>query len=225
MRPPILCLVTDRRRLLVPPDPAGAARLAALLERLGWACAAGVDLVQIREPDLPGRRLEELVARAVALAAGTPTRIVVSGRVDVALAAGAAGTHLPADGPDTARVRAIAPPGFLLGRSVHSAEEAAAWEARGGLDYLIFGTVCPTPSKPGLRRVAGIGGLARAVASCGLPVLAIGGVAIETIPDLARAGAAGFAAIGLFAAARSERDFASAVASARRLFDTSRPIP
>ncbi len=224
MRSPIFCLVTDRRRLADASLPSTGED--ALVRQVRWAAASGVDLVQIRERDLPGAQLETLVARCVEAARGTPTRVLVNERVDVAVAAGAAGVHLPGTGPEAARLRPVVPPSFVIGRSVHSAGEAAAAEARGGLDYLILGTIFPTASKPGLDRPAGLDELARAATACRLPVLAIGGVTHATIPAVAQAGAAGIAAIGLFAATdEDEAAWRERVVEARRLFDRSRRIP
>jgi thiamine-phosphate diphosphorylase len=99
-----------------------------------------------------------------------------------------------------ARVRAICPQGFLVGRSVHARDEAIAAAAAGGLDYLLFGTVFATTSKPG-RAPAGLDALAEVASAVTIPVLAVGGVTPDTVNEVVLAGAAGFAAIGMFAAA------------------------
>lgn len=141
-----------------------------------------------------------LVHRCVAAVAGTRTRLVVNDRVDVALAAGAHGVHLPGHGVPAARVRRIVPQGFLIGRSVHHASEAARVSKEGGLDYLVFGTVFATASKAGVAP-AGVHGLAAAAAAVPLPVLGIGGVTVDRASAVARSGAAGAAAIAMFAEA------------------------
>ncbi len=224
MPAPIFCLVTDWRRLAA--DWGASCGFDAVVRQVGWAAASGVDLVQIREPDLSAAQLEALVARCVDAARGTATRVVVNDRADVAIGAGADGVHLPAMAPAAAAVRTIAPSSFLIGRSVHSVEEALTVEAAGGLDYVILGTVFRTPSKPGLDQPLGVGEVARAAAACRLPVLAIGGVSAATIPAVARTGAAGIAAIGLFAGPDVGEDaWHQRVLEARHLFDTSRGIP
>lgn len=205
-RRPLLCLVTDRRRLVSAREDDHAA-CAALLAQVREAAEAGIDLVQIREPDLSTDRLFDLVTRAVALVSPShPTRIVVNDRLDVALAAGAHGVHLRGVSVDAPRVReaiARARTGsdageFLVGRSVHGVDEATAAEAAGGLDYLILGTIFATASKPGLTTLAGLDTLRAAARVCRLPILAIGGVTRENARQVVDAGAAGFAAIGLF---------------------------
>lgn len=172
----------------------------ALRRRASVAARAGVDAIQVREPELEGGELLALVEEVLGAASGTDTRVLVNRRVDVALAAGAHGAHLPARGADPRRVRAIVPPGFLLGRSVHDAAEAAVVGREGVCDYLVFGTVYPSASKPAGHPVAGLAALRGAGASARVPVLAIGGVTPQRAAELAAAGASGAAAIGLFAA-------------------------
>jgi thiamine-phosphate pyrophosphorylase len=159
-----------------------------------------VDLVQVRERGLEDRSLLALVEGVREAIAGTGARLLVNDRVDVALAAEADGVHLPASAVACARIRSIVPDGFLVGRSVHTLGEAVAAAADGGCDYLIFGTVFESRSKPAGHAVAGLDALADVCAAVPLPVLAIGGITAERVPDIVRAGAAGLAAIGLFAA-------------------------
>jgi len=200
---PCLCLVTDRSRL-PPPSPEQLAHppaLRALADRLTLAGQAGVDLLQIREPDLSAADLAGLVrdvrTRLADTVTGAAARLVVNERVDVALAAEADGVHLKSDSIPTALVRRFVPAGFLVGRSVHSVDEARAAEAEGA-DYVIFGTVFPSGSKPRGHRTAGLEALAAVTQAVHVPVLAIGGISLNTVAAAAEAGAAGVAAIGLF---------------------------
>lgn len=188
---PVVCLITDRARL--------DGDEAALVRRVRVCAQAGVHLVQVRERDMADAALVGLVARVVGAVRGTRTRVLVNDRADIALVAGAHGVHLRADSAPAARVRAVAPPGFLLGRSVHDAEDAQRMAAEGAVDYLLFGTVFATVSKPG-RPAAGVDALRAAVGRApAVPLLAVGGVTLETLPRLKDSGCAGFAAIGLFA--------------------------
>jgi thiamine-phosphate pyrophosphorylase len=187
---PVLCLITDRRRL-------GASWEEALVKRVRTAAAAGVHLVQVRERDLDGGPLTRVVAACVEAVRGTSTRVLVNDRFDVALAAGAHGVHLRGDSFPAPRVAARAPAGFLIGRSVHSVAEALAAAEADALDYLIFGTVFDSGSKPG-RSPAGLGELSRVASVTRIPVLAIGGITAENIADVMAAGAAGAAAITMF---------------------------
>lgn len=220
----LLCLVTDRLRLS---DGDDGRSTEAVVEQVAEATRAGVDLVQVREPDLDGRRLYDLTVACVRAARGSSTRIIVNDRLDVALAAGADGVHLRSGSGPAARLRQTVPDGGLVGRSVHRAAEAAAAEAAGGLDYLVVGTIFPSRSKPTGETMIGIAGLAHAVEGVRLPVLAIGGISLSSIPQIVKAGARGLAAIGLFMPdeAAPHGGISGVVSAARRLFDTSRAIP
>jgi thiamine-phosphate diphosphorylase len=184
---PIACMVTDRIRIA---DPT----LALLVAHVRIAAAAGVQLVQVRERDLDGRALFELARLAIDAVRGTAARILINDRLDVAIAAGAHGVHLRSTSFSPSRARAIVPPGFLIGQSVHSAADAAA--ARGA-DYLLFGNVFETGSKPG-KPAIGLDALADVVRATPVPVLAIGGVTAERVPEVLAAGAAGYAGISMF---------------------------
>jgi thiamine-phosphate pyrophosphorylase len=192
-------LITDRRRLVPGGGDFGRVR-ACLVAQVRHAVEAGVDAVQVRERDLEARELADLVAELVGLTAGSRTRIIVNDRVDIALACGAGGVHLRADSMSPEAVRTIAPSGFIIGRSVHTVDEAVAAKAA---DYLIAGTVWATPSKPGgaLLGLAGFAAIAHAVV---IPTLGIGGVTVERAGAIAAAGGAGVAAIGLFLGRESQ---------------------
>jgi thiamine-phosphate diphosphorylase len=213
----VFCLVTDRTRC----DDEDR-----LVDIVGHAASAGVHLVQVRERDLEAKRLCELVGRCVAAAHGTRTRILVNDRFDVAIAAGAHGVHLPSHGVAARRLRRLCPPGFIIGRSVHAAEEAKAVVADGGVDFLVFGTVFSSTSKPDVAP-AGLDALRGVVSSVPVPVLAIGGVTIERIRSLAAAGASGVAAISLFSEAASHGldRLQTVVAQASVAFDTPPGVP
>ena len=207
---PRLLAISDRRSL--PPETTFEAWLRLLADALLLTARRRTDAllaVQIREKDLDDRRLLELVRRGRELLPET-VPVLVNGRPDVALAAGADGVHLPAAGLPVAAVRRCAeaagrprPRPFLVGRSTHAAEEVAV--ARGeGADYVTFGPVHPTPSKAAYGPPPGLEGLAAAVrAAGGLPVIALGGVTPERLPPLAAAGAHGAAAIRAFQEAGS----------------------
>lgn len=191
-----------------------------LLEQIGYAVAAGIDVVQIREDDLDGGRLASVVRDAVALAKGSRTKILVNDRVDVALAAGAAGVHLKSRSMPAAIVRRVAPEGFLIGASIHSRAEAE--ELSGAVDYLIAGTVWPTASKPPAHPCLGLDAFARLAAAMTVPTLAIGGVSAARVADVAGAGGAGVAGIGLFMGPDAARDRACRAVPLERVVEDLR---
>jgi len=206
-----LLAISDRRSLP-----------AAGLDMTDWLRAlaeAGIGAVQIREKDLEDGALYDLTrgARAALKSSMLPaTRVLVNGRLDIALAAGADGAHLPADGLPAAPLRARFGSGPLLGRSTHSTEEVERARDE-GVDYVVFGPVYPTPGK---GEPVGLPALARAVRAAGegVPVLALGGVTLQRFGDVVAAGAAGVAAIRLF---QDAADLSSVARAARESFGKS----
>ena len=184
----VRCYITDRK-LLAP----GTTLVSAIARAMG----NGADWIQIREKDLSSRALYELTVQAVAMAAPMGIKILVNSRFDVALAAGAAGVHLPGGSPSPKSWRAIAPPGFLIGTSCHTLTELRAAQDEGA-DYAVFGPVFPPRSKFSDLAPRGLVGLERAVRAVKIPILALGGVTHDNAEDCTAAGAAGIAAISFF---------------------------
>jgi len=176
----IRCYVTDRRQ-------------GDVVALSAQAVANGVDMIQVREKDLEGRELFDLVCRIRDVAAADPgskTRVLVNGRLDIALIAALDGVHLPGDGLPAAQVR---PYVRTLGISCHSIEEALQAE-RDAVDYIFFGPVFETPGK----KAVGVEALRSVTRSVKIPVLAIGGITSTNTPDVMAAGASGIAAIRMF---------------------------
>ena len=204
------------------------AQRRCLIDQARHAVEAGVDHLQVRERDLEAAELARLVEEIVRLAAGSSTRVMVNDRLDVALACGAAGVHLRGDSVPAAAVKRIVPAGFLVGASVHTIAEAL--NAAPDVDYLVAGTIWPTPSKPAASAdtLLGTDGLARIAAAVAVPVLAIGGVTVDRLATIARTGAAGAAAIAFFMSESPNQDGCLAqslrdlVTAARAAFDTPR---
>jgi thiamine-phosphate diphosphorylase len=149
-------------------------------------------IIQLRAPGLSTARLE---TEARELVASTSIPVVVSSRCDVAIAAGAAGVHLPESDISVAEARTLLGR-RLIGRSVHSIGAAQQAESEGA-DYVIFGPVWESASHAGTN-AAGLDALAQLVRSVGIPVLAIGGVTEVRVNELLAVGADGYAAIRLF---------------------------
>ena len=153
----------------------------------------GATIIQLRAPDATAREMEEM-ARSLAT---SKVPVLISSRCDIAIAVGAAGVNLPEKDITVTDARRLLGPQRLVGRSVHSSN--AAREAdRQGADYVIFGPVWASATHPGADG-QGLGALAKVVRSVKIPVLAIGGVTRERIAECVAAGAAGYAAIRLFA--------------------------
>jgi thiamine-phosphate pyrophosphorylase len=152
-----------------------------------------VDWVQVRDKELPAR---ELIA-VVRLAMARVGKVLVNSRVDVALAAGAAGVHLPSGSIAASEWRRITPAGFLIGVSCHSLEDVVLAE-REGADYVVFGPVFDPLSKTSDLPAQGLEELGRVSRSVRIPVLALGGITWENASDCVAAGAAGIAGITMF---------------------------
>jgi thiamine-phosphate pyrophosphorylase len=206
-RAPILCYVTDRKGLTAEDND----QSGALLRRAAIAAEAGIDWIQIREKDLSGKQLSSLTRAVVTQTKqinernGTPTRIIVNDRVDVALSEHTGGVHLGEHSlpvHDVSKWLAAKPDvaerdKFLVGVSCHSVQ-AAASAAGGGADYIFFGPVFATPSKASFGAPQGLQRLADACNAVSILVLAIGGITLDNASDCFAAGARGIAAIRLF---------------------------
>ena len=176
------------------------------------AVAGGATMLQVRWKDGTARDMLQL---ARALVDGVAVPVLVNDRVDVALAAGAAGAHLGQDDPPLPDLRPYVPTGFLLGVSVGSPAEAdrvAPWPA----DYWSVGPCYATANKPGAGPPLGPEGfsaLAR-FAPPGVPVIGIGGITAMNAAAIVAAGATGVAVIGAVLGASDPAAAARAVRSA-----------
>jgi thiamine-phosphate pyrophosphorylase len=175
--------------------------------------AAGLQAVQLREKDLSGRELFTLAERIGQAARRHQARLVINDRLDVARALGAAGVQRTHRSLPVAVLRALAPPPFLLGASVHSRDEAVA-AAADGADYLIFGPVYDTASKRAFgppRGLSALGEVARAVER---PVLAVGGLTPPRVREVLAEGASGVAVISAILSAAHPGDAVKAFVDA-----------
>jgi thiamine-phosphate pyrophosphorylase len=178
----------------------------SLLQKIEQLITAGVDWVQIREKDLSGKELAGLTRDGVRIARKQSTRILLNGRLDVALAERAGGVHLPENGLPVREARRLLESSraggeikddFQVGVSCHSVESARQ-AAEDGADYIFFGPIFGTPSKEQFGAPQGVERLRAVCDSAVIPVLAIGGITLENAASCIDAGAAGIAAIRLF---------------------------
>jgi thiamine-phosphate pyrophosphorylase len=195
--------VTDRAAI-------GNTAFARILAAL--AGAPGL-LVQLREKGTPDREALER-ARAARETLG-PDVLFVNGRFDVALAAGAAGVHLPADGLPLSRVRSHTPRGFRVGVSTHAPEEAREAIAAGA-DLVVIGPIFDTPSKRAYGAPLGTRALEALppLEAHGAAVFVIGGIDESRLGDLEPYAnrISGIAAVRLFQEAGDPRAVAERIA-------------
>ena len=198
---PCLALVTDRSLV-------GAGALPEIIEQ---AVSNGVQMVQLREKDLPGGPLLEL-ATAIRNRINGRALFLVNERADVALGSHADGVHLGESGLPIPKVREMMGDGLLIGRSVHSMEAAVQAQAQGA-DYLICGTIFETRSKPG-KRPEGLPLLRAVTQAVRVPVLGIGGVTRDNAGSVLEAGASGACVVSAILASGTPGDDARSLRAA-----------
>jgi thiamine-phosphate pyrophosphorylase len=194
-----LMVITDRT-LLRGRDPVAVCRAAV---------RGGATMIQVRDKETPPRDLLTVVRFLVA---ALPVPVLVNDRVDVALAAGAAGAHLGQDDVPIGAVRPHVPAGFILGTSVGSVGEADRARVESA-DYWSIGPCFSTATKPDAGAPlgpAGFAALAR-LAPPAMPVIGIGGIGAANAPLILRAGAAGVAVIAAVLAAEDPESAARAL--------------
>lgn len=187
---PRLTLVTDRAQTR------GRDLVAVVTECL----AAGLPAVQVREKDLAVADLVALGRRLRAASRDHRALLVVNDRADVALAVGADAVQRTHASLAVEDLKAVADKRLLVGASVHAVSEAVA-AARAGADWIVFGPIYDTPSKRAYGPPQGLAALRDVARAVDVPVIAIGGMTPERVPEVLQAGAHGVAAISAILAA------------------------
>ena len=193
----MLYLITDRRKLA---PRASLTEIEALIDFLTNAAASGVDMIQIRERDLPTRDLYYITKRVLESTRPFQTRVFVNDRVDVAAALPGVGVHLTTRSLPVRIVRAIFGDSLKIGASTHTLEEVKRAEYEGA-DFAVFGPVFDTESKRRYGSPVGVESLRQAVSEVSIPVLALGGIGLNNFKEVLDVGCAGLAGISIFAGA------------------------
>jgi len=193
-----LYLITDRK---LAAERGLAATIETALQAAAEFAPQAPIAVQLREKDLDGRPLIQLAAELLPICRRHRVPMLVNGRVDVALASGADGVHLPSDGISPEDARKLLGPSRLIGVSTHSAGEITRAEALGA-DFAVFGPVFAPISKGNYAAPCGPEGLTSACAAASIPVFALGGITAARAAELADTGASGVAVIGAIIGAR-----------------------
>ncbi|MDX2031721.1 MAG: thiamine phosphate synthase [Blastocatellia bacterium] len=205
---PLAYLITDRRAFR---------RRSEQIEALARAAEAGCPLIQIREKDLSTEELCRFAREVIRVARPHGARILINDDIEAALASGADGVHLRAASlPVAEALTALGLAGrrdLLIAASTHSQQEAAA---AAGADFIVCGPVYDTPSKRAYGPPLGLERFGEICRAASMPVLALGGITMENYAAPLREGAAGIAAIGLFA------DPATIAANLQRILQSTR---
>lgn len=199
---------TDYSIYLVTDETQSIDALCTIVEQ---AVKGGVSIVQLREKTSGGKVFLEKAKSLKAILEPYGVPLVINDRVDVALAAGAEGVHVGQSDLPLADVRKIVPSSMIVGVSVSNVEEALAAE-KAGADYVGVGAVFPTDSKKDAELLME-GMLEQVTSAISIPVVAIGGIKLDNIEQLAGKNLAGAAIVSAimhaespYEAARSFRD-------------------
>lgn len=186
----------------------GADPVAQAVEALG----GGASVLQLRVKDRPAGEVLEVAERLVALARGRAL-VIVNDRADLAVLAGADGVHVGDEDLPVAAARAVVGPDLLVGRSTRTLADGLAALAEGA-DHVGFGPIFATATKRIEEAPRGLGLLAEVASRLPAPVVAIGGIGLDTIGPVAAAGAAAAAVIGAIFDGEDPRRRAEALAAA-----------
>jgi thiamine-phosphate pyrophosphorylase len=158
------------------------------------AIQGGADTIQFRQKTGTTREWVEMAGAVQAVCARHRVPLIVNDRADIALAVGSAGVHFGQEDLPVAIGRRILPPEAIIGASARTEEKIMAAIADGA-DYIGFGPIYQTASKPDAETPKGLDALRRMVEIAPCPVIAIGGITAETAYPVIRAGAHGVAVI------------------------------
>lgn len=175
------------------------------------ALQGGADVIQLRDKKMPSRQLYQVASGIRALTLDAGALFIVNDRVDIALASMADGVHLGQQDLAVAEARRIAPPGFIIGCSVGTPQEAVLAETAGA-DYIALSPIFPTTSKDDAGNGHGLATLRSIRSVSSLPLVAIGGINKGNVAPVIAAGADGVAVIS---AVLGTEDVASAAADLR----------
>ena len=198
LRPPVLCLVVSK----------ADAKDGDIVELVKNAVAGGVDLVQLRDHDLPAGELVE-IARKLKNAIAGKGKLVINDRADVAQAVEGVGLHIPETGLGTRDAKHILSRYEIVGRSVHSVDAGRTASAEGA-EYVTVGTIFKSASHPDGKPV-GTGIITELTKDSSFPVLAIGGITVDNVGEVIKAGAAGVAVVSAITKAEDPKAAAAAL--------------
>lgn len=166
----------------------------SLVDALQDAASAGARLFQYRDKTSPAVEMYRQALQLRRAAADAGALLLVNDRCDLALAVDADGVHLGQEDLPPSLARRVLGAGKIIGVSTHGAVQVRE-ATEGGADYLGFGPIFPTTTKPRHEQVVGIEGLRRVRPLTRLPIFAIGGLTVDTVEAAIGAGADGVAVV------------------------------
>lgn len=175
-----------------------------LVDLLSAAAEAGARLFQYRDKSASMKDAYQQAVRLRQASADAGALFIINDRCDLALSVDADGVHLGQQDLPLPHARRLMGPEKLIGVSTHRVEEVDQ-ATREGADYLGFGPIFDTGTKPGHEPVVGIEGLRQARARTRLPIIAIGGLTLANSRSAVEAGADGIAVVSTVAKASDVR--------------------
>lgn len=185
---------------------------SSLAEAVEKALAGGVTCVQLREKHLPFDEFLRTAKEINTLCQTYHVPFIVDDNLDIALACNADGLHIGQNDMPAAEARKLLGPDKILGVSAQTVEQAVA-ACRDGADYLGVGAAFPTGTKTDAVEVP-LDTLKSITAAVDIPVVAIGGISADNIPQLSGTGIAGAAVVSAIFA---QEDIKKAAANLRQL--------
>jgi thiamine-phosphate pyrophosphorylase len=182
------------------------------------AVGAGVTVVQLRDPDATDDELVRLGRQVMKALEGTDAALIINDRVHVVEAVGAHGGHVGQSDLGIGEARAMLGPAAYLGLSVQTVEqvETARQHGDGTVDYLGVGPVWDTATKLDAAAPGGLETLRQVTSASPWPCVAIGGINVERVPQVRRAGAVGAAVVSAIC---GRPDVAAATRALRAAWD------
>lgn len=165
---------------------------------------AGAKIIQFRAKNLDRRHFFKTAQSLARICESYNALLIVNDDLEIALEIGAGGVHLGADDLPIEEAKKQAP-NLIIGRSTHSIEEAIIAE-KAGADYVAFGAIFPTQTKGRPTPIQGIEKLKEVCAKVNKPIVAIGGIKRENLPQIRHAGASSAAFISEIVCAESISD-------------------
>ena len=149
--------------------------------------AGGVDLIQLRAKDHACAEIAKIAAALHRVTAEHRVPLVINDHPEIARIVPAEGVHLGQDDLPIAEARKIAGPNCMVGKSTHSLDQAirAFYE---GADYIGFGPIFATPTKPDYPPV-GLNEIQKLHDAVRIPIFCIGGIKLDNLPEVIEAGA------------------------------------
>ncbi len=180
-----LCVITDT----------AVQKKYSHFELAKMAVKGGADIIQLRDKFLPTNELIEEAVKISAYCKKHSVLFLVNDRVDIAMISDADGVHLGKEDIPVQGARKLLGRKKIIGGTAHSLKEAKQREKEGA-DYIGYGHIYATGSKFKPEKPKGTGELSIIVKKIKTPILAIGGIGIEKIPELKQTGVHGVAVIG-----------------------------